>query len=165
MTTPTYDLLASTTLSSAASSVQFSSLTTLASGYRDLIISADIGDTNSDYVYVQVNGDTSTNYSDVTIENTQAQQRQRVLNKIPISWSGTTVAPGQRTHLQFYIFNFATTTIQKTFLQRAGYSGSKTIFGVSKWHSNAAMQSIRFAHDGSGNFIAGSTFNLYGVVA
>jgi len=65
MPTPTYDLLTSTTLSSSTTSITYSSLNTLAAGYRDLVLIMNLFATGNDfYPRLRYNGvTTSTAYA------------------------------------------------------------------------------------------------------
>jgi hypothetical protein len=64
------------------------------------------------------------------------------------------------------IYNYAGTTFWKITTATNGYEqAASTLYSLANsgmWHSTAAITSIRLA-PGTGNFVAGSSFTLYGM--
>jgi hypothetical protein len=61
------------------------------------------------------------------------------------------------------VMNYSNTTTNKTVLARAGIAGDRTRAIVNLWRSTSAITSILIINNGSVNFVAGSTFTLYGI--
>jgi hypothetical protein len=159
----TYTQIASTTLGSAASSVTFSSIP---STYTDLVIvSAPLATTAEEFV-MQFNGDTGTNYSSTFLYGDgTAAGSVRVTNQTYayLNYYGS-VSTTQNTQI-FSIMNYANTTTFKTVIGRASRANSGVDAVVALWRSTAAINSIAIKLKNGNNFLAGSTFNLYGIAA
>jgi hypothetical protein len=163
----TYTQIASTTLGSSAASVTFSSIP---STYTDLVIVSFAANTavNANGMGIRFNSDTATNYSKTYLygDGTSAvtgrgtNQTNISISNLPISSTGvfaTTI-----TNIQ----NYSNTTTYKTVLSRGGgaNTGNLAIVYIGLWRSTSAISTIDLIND-SGNFITGSTFNLYGIAA
>ena len=159
----TYTQIASTTLGSAAASVTFSSI---AGTYTDLVLVATFGPTAGDDLYLQFNGDTTTNYSTTWLNGngtTAASGRKTSDNGIqPRTPSNqpSTVTTTYRSN----IMNYANTTTYKTTIARYDYSSGATETDVGLWRSTSAITSVVFKCNAS-TFVTGSTFSLYGITA
>jgi hypothetical protein len=172
MPTPTYTPLATVTLGSATSSVTFSSIPAT---YRDLIIvvngrSTESG-TNLDTVGGRFNGDAGSNYSYVGMNAGDSGS--------PSSNSGTTTnfqggrlatSNGGRTAFGvcvIQILDYSATDKHKTVLSR-GASQTEAVAvdaNASRWANTAAVTSVLLRTAQGANYVAGSTFDLYGVIA
>ena len=166
----TYEPIATTTLSSAAATVTFSSIS---GSYTDLVLVAKgynaTGDGSAPTLYF--NGDTGANYSDTELygDGTSAGSNRRTSNTyITVyrsgGWDTTSTQPGM---FIINVMNYANTTTYKTALIRSGsgdatYPSSETVVGL--WRATpAAITSLTI---GSGGTMAtGSTFSLYGIKA
>jgi hypothetical protein len=172
MPTPTYTPLATVTLGTAASSVTFSSIPAT---YRDLIIVVNGRSTHSannlDTVGGRFNGDAGSNYSFVGMNAGDAGS--------PLSNSGTTTnfqggrlatSNGGRTAFGvcvIQIFDYSATDKHKTVLSR-GASQTEAVAvdaNASRWANTAAVTSVLVRTAQGANYVAGSTFSLYGVIA
>jgi hypothetical protein len=160
----TYEPIATTTLGSAAATIDFTSIN---SSYTDLKVvivgntvsaAATIGlrinsDSSSNYTGTYLGGDGSTTYS---AERTSSAQ----LYLGYYNTFGTTIP----TMLSLDFFSYAGSTF-KTFLinwandqNGAGYSTR----GVGLWRSTSAINTLSF-FPASNNFAAGTTATLYGI--
>jgi hypothetical protein len=164
MATNTYVALDKVTLTNAAASATFSSIS---SAYTDLIIVANILSTTSARVKVRVgNGtiDTSTNYAYTVLfgngtsagsgGETSISEINYYWNAIPSGWSN-------------YVFNFqnySNTTTNKTVIGRGNSTAVETFANVGIWRATNAINIIEI-RSGTGTFDAGSTFSLYGIRA
>ena len=158
MATPTYTLIDSTTLGSSASSVTFTGIS--ATGKGDLVLVCDFVCSTANRINGNLNGDTGSNYSGVSMEND----------------GGTTVSD-LRTGAYFYaaagrttqattiiqIMNYANTTQHKTILNRIDASVDYTAGMASRWANTAAVTSIALSTT-NGTFSSG-TFYLYQIVS
>lgn len=162
----TYEKVQSTTLVSAQTSTVFSSIS---QSYTDLVlIISALGSSTSDYIKLNINSDTGSNYSNTAMYG-----------------DGVTAATGKVSnqtfsYLTYYPFasttqpnlvianfqNYSNTTTYKTFLSRANTqitnSGPDAIVGA--WRSTSAITSLTIATTGGGNFNIGSTFTIYGIL-
>lgn len=165
MATPTYDPIASTTLTLPALSVTFSSLDTIAAGYRDLVLVSSVkslangtfrtsfnGITTGIISYVSMNGNGSSAYSASSSSQSYFQD----------SYTDT---PTDRFAVYLnQIFDFATTDKHKSMLMRSNRDDYNVAAIAGRWGSTSAITSIELAVFGT-SFVSGSTFSLYGIAA
>lgn len=145
--------LATTTLSSSATSVTFSSIP---QGYRDLIVvingkgSIDenptytINGSTANFNWVRMSGNGSTTVSDSNTNNT-------------IGRMGT-----GETSIIAQFFDYSATDKHKTFLIRNDYTAGDLRGIAARWASTAAINSLSFGIRLSGSYLTGTTFSLYG---
>ena len=156
----TYTPIATTTLGSAASSVTFSSIT---GTYTDLILFCNIANTVSQSdVKINVNGDTSTNYSFTQLFGTGSSAGSNRSANIGYGVAGYigTAQSNSVTHFQ----NYSNTNTNKTMLTRYNDPANLVVAAVSLWRSTAAINQIVISYN-TNNFTTGSTFTLYGIAA
>jgi len=153
MATPTYDLLASTTLTSSASSVTFNSID---QSYGDLILVAAT-DSTGGLGIMTFNSDTGSNYHRVIMRGTgsSAQSSSETRNNIVVNSSDFSVSI-------FQIMDYSATDKHKAVLSRDNRADDQVVATASRWANTSGITSISIPAS-SGNFVAGSTFNLYGV--
>lgn len=162
----TYEPIATTTLSSTASSYTF---TSIPSTYTDLILVASAANTSGshDSILIQVgNGsiDTGNNYS-----------RTRIL------WNGSSRSSASRSSapnidydsmppsstnsycvsvIQFQ--NYANTNVYKSLLIRNSNDQDYSVASIALWRSTSAINQIKIAGSAT-SFSIGTTFTLYGI--
>ena len=157
----TYTPIATTTVSgSSTSSITYSSL----GSYTDIvIISSGTFNTGDNGYALTFNGDTGTNYSTTYLYgdgSSAASIRASNASSISAARMNTSFGVGI-TH----IMNYANSTTYKTVLTR-GNSGALVNANVGLWRSTSAITSITVACPaGISNFVAGTTFTLYGILA
>jgi hypothetical protein len=163
MATNTYVALDKKTISTAVSTIEF---TSIPQGYTDLIIIAKPKTTETSYLNMRLNSDTGSNYSRTTL-----------------SGSGSTVSSERRSNQTqgftdynesistnfnyiniLHFMNYANTTTYKTILCRAGTADGGSGSTVVLWRSTSAITTIQLRSN-AGNFDVGSTFSLYGIAA
>lgn len=160
----TYSTIATTTLSSAASSITFSSIPNT---YTDLVLIISTLGATGDYVSIRFNGDTSTNYSwnfigsdgGVAYATRGLSQTQgRVGNSMNSASSPNTTIVD--------IFNYASSS-WKGILSKGNsdISGSGELRRyVNTWRSTNAINTILLRGDAGANFAIGTTATLYGIL-
>lgn len=164
----TYEPIATTTLSTATSSVTFSSIS---GSYTDLVVVVNSSqETTGTYSsYIQLNGDTGNNYSRIMLYGTGSAAGSALQSNNPSLYLGTWNAAQSSTDRQVLIINFnnySNTTTYKTMLGRYNVAGVEVGAGVGTWRNTAAITSINLASgSGANNFASGSTFTLYGIKA
>jgi hypothetical protein len=158
MATPTYDLIDSEVLASAASSVTF---TSIPGTYRDLIlVTGFLGNGGDSFGNIQINSDTGSNYNIVNAvgNGTSASSAAATTTNIAIAGSTTTIR--NLSIVQF--MDYSVTDKHKSILLRANLSSDDTRMVAARWANTAAVTSIQI-NAVSNNFAAGSTFYLYGI--
>ena len=158
----TYDLLDSTTLTSSASSVTFSSLDTVAAGYRDLIlVVSGTNATGDQTLRIQINGDTGSNYYSVRMNGSGSTATSNALSaqdNVQLGVFGTTQAV-----CITQIMDYSATDKHKTLLSRGDIAASSTRATAGRWANTSAITSIYVYGSNSYNFAA--TFSLYGIAS
>jgi hypothetical protein len=160
----TYEPIATTTLGSAAASITFSSIPATYTDLRLVFVGKRDGAT-SNYVVVNVNGDTGTNYSDTQL-NGNGSSATSTRNSTATAWYCGTVATIE-TNSAFFsldVFSYAGSTFKtalSTFNNDRNGSGGVQ-YNVNLWRSTAAINSIK-VDASSGNYATGTTATLYGI--
>ena len=158
----TYTPIASATVGTATTTVTFSSIP---STYTDLvlIVSADVTSAGQNLL-LTFNSDTGSNYSRTFLYgngSSAVSARSTSQTAIPLSEFG---GSGSGSYNIINIMNYANTTTNKTVLQRGGYASNITAATAGLWRSTAAITSLSCVPTGSTTWVAGSTFNLYGIL-
>jgi hypothetical protein len=160
MATPTYDLIDSEVLASAASSVTF---TSIPGTYRDLILVTEIlGDGGNATALQRFNGDSGPNYPYVFMSGngTSPSSSSGAGDQQFYGSGGSSTIKGLATH---QIFDYTATDKHKTVLTtRYQVSTGAVATFASRWGNTASVTQIDIFPLGS-NFAAGSTFYLYGI--
>lgn len=162
--TATYDLIASNTLSSNATSITFSSIPNT---YRDLIVVITARQTSgTGQNQLRFNGSGS-GYSNVSMEATGTAAQSG--GGDGMSWLYVNInngdLDGSFTTTIVQIFDYATTDKFKPALSRGNNLGSGTSVGANahRWSNTSAIDTILC--QASGTYASGSSFHLYGIVS
>jgi hypothetical protein len=151
----TYDPIATATASGSQSLISF---TSIPATYTDLVLIINAG-TNTGYL-VRLNGDSGSNYSYTRIysdgSSATSDQGSNTTN-ITSGWGG-----GTNNIIAVQIMNYANTSTFKTAITRIG-DNSYTATVVGMWRNTAAVNQVSIV--GNSNWVAGSTFTLYGIKA
>lgn len=160
---PTYESIATTTLGSAASSIDFTSITNTWTDIRLVLVTTTSAGSS---IRMRFNSDSGTNYSrtyilgDGAIADSGTNATQSSINSPS---SASTTIPTMTT---VNIFSYAGSTY-KTILMTSSsdLNGSGTTGNtVGLWRSTSAITSVNLFL-GSGNFAIGTTATLYGIKA
>lgn len=160
MADPTYDLIATTTLSSDTSSVTISSIPNT---YRDIIISFQGEAAQYDsWLGLRMNGDSNSNYDTLSVGNGTSVYTSYTQTEIR-SYSHLTTNPGI---YQWQVAEYARTDKNKSLFYVGGTTNGsyKTGFGGGIWKSNSAINSITVFGGGGLQMTAGSTIDIWGVL-
>ena len=158
----TYDSIATTTLSSATSSITFSSIS---SAYTDLRIVLVGTVTSIVDLIMQYNSDTATNYSYTRLQGTgTAVSTDTTSNNsnIRISFGNpSTSVPFMITN---DIFSYAGSTFKSALTTYSGDTNGAGSVGrtISTWRSTSAITSVVMTASGS-TWTVGTTATLYGI--
>jgi hypothetical protein len=159
----TYEPIATNTLTSAASSVTFSSIS---GSYTDLIIVCSAKGTDSQSVRMQFNSDTGTNYSSTIVsattgDGTVNSTRFNTVDDIRIGYYQNGLSTTDFLPCIIQIQNYSNSTTYKTALSR---SAQQSVLAVGLWKSTSAITAVKL-YPAAGNFTTGSTFTLYGIAS
>lgn len=164
----TYEPIATTTLSSPATQIDF---TSIPNTYTDLRI-VFVGTTSSTgyVVRVRFNGDSGNNYSSTYIDGTSAGSAgsSRYSNVQRLTAGQGFTSTTELNLVTYDIFSYAGSTNKSTlFTQQQDNNGTGAVaYNVGLWRNTAAITTIRlFTDDPSVNFITGSRATLYGIKA
>jgi hypothetical protein len=164
MPTPTYDLIATTTLAASTSSVTFGAIP---QNYRDLILvmatfQTSGGDRNTNY---RLNGDTGNNYNLVYMDTYGGSPSTGTSNSVSsalIEYHQS--VPDTTPSVAIVQFmDYSATDRHKTALHKFGAASPTTGAYATRWASTAAVTSILLTPNT--DYLAGSTFSIYGVIS
>lgn len=156
MATPTYTALATTTLTSAAASITFSSIS---SSYRDIVVALD-APSASGAQRMYFNGDTS----NVTMVAMYGYPTSSTDSYTDTGIYDTTGNTGTRLGI-FHIMDYSATDKHKTVLYRYEFNAATTMAAAARWASTTAITSIVFDKPFGGSYPVGTTISLYGIEA
>jgi hypothetical protein len=163
MPTPTYTALANVTLGSAGSSITFSSIPAT---YRDLVCVVVAAGSTTLQGRIRLNSDTGSNYSYQRISGsgitaTGTNLASQTLGFVSaVSRAATTSA----LQMNINIMDYSATNKHTTMISRADNAANGTEAFANRWLNTAAVTSVTILTS-TGNWAAGSTFALYGVIA
>ena len=167
----TYEPIATTTLSSAASEVTFSSIS---ASYTDLVLVSNVKITTSGFGLVMQFNSSTTAYSltDLYGDGTTAGTgRASNASYITLTYNvGIPTAANTFGTVITNIMNYSNSTTFKTVLSRhsngstSNGPGTEAIIGL--WRDTSAIHTVTVKQNsGSNNLDTGSTFTLYGIAA
>lgn len=162
MPTPTYDLIASTTIAAATSSVVFGSLPQT---YRDLVLIVNADGTSQTELYVRMNEDTASTYTAVRMQgsgSTTASTTYSGTGGMRLNGNGD-IMTNFSFNAVIQLLDYSATDKHKTVLSRTS-SSQGVDANAGRWPSTSAITSVR-AYPFAGSFDVGSTFNLYGIAS
>jgi hypothetical protein len=160
----TFELIAGTTLGSAASNIEFASIPAT---FTDLKLVYSLrSDNGDDYFALTLNGSSSSFTSrDIQGGGTSATSANRSDNLLVFTQDPSSMTANTFSNGDIYFPNYAGST-NKSFSQDTAYENNGTGAGMALraglWSNTAAITTIRIAK-ASGNFVANSTAYLYGV--
>ena len=161
----TYTSIASTTLSSTASSVTFSSIS---GAYTDLVLVISARAASGNYHTLKINSDSGSNYSRTWIYGDGTSASSGRQSNASFIYLVTEVIPSAASTFDTVITNinnYSNATTYKTIMSRGNNSADQTGATVALWRSTSAITTLLIATDAGGNYQIGSTFSLYGITA
>lgn len=161
----TYTPIATNTLSSAAATVTFSSIS---GAYTDLVLVIVPANSAGSTVRVQLNGDTGSNYSNTFLKGNGTSATSARSTSQTYLTLGDDAAPTRVLGECVWIcniMNYSNATTNKTVLTRANVASVAVEAVVGLWRSTAAINQVSVQQGGAVTFSTGSTFTLYGILA
>jgi hypothetical protein len=161
MATPTYEPIATQTLTSNQAYIDF---TSIPQTYTDLRIVFTGALATGDTMAIQFNSDTGNNYSYVRLIANGSAYSSYIESSIPFIKTGafTTTSITTPGTVLTDIMNYSNTTTYKTALNRSSDSIYVASY-VGTWRNTAAITSVRVKVDSGINMLSGSTASLYGI--
>jgi hypothetical protein len=163
MPTPTYTPLANLTLGSAASSVTFGSIPAT---YRDLICVVVAQGSTTLQGRIRLNGDTAANYVYQRLSGNGSSASAATATNQSLGFLSS-IAQATTTdaiQININIIDYSATDKRKTIISRANQAANGTEAFGNSWANTVAVTSVQIFTN-TGNWAAGSTFALYGIVA
>ena len=166
----TYEPIATTTLSSTATEVTFSSIS---GTYTDLVLLISARSDRSgqaiDVIKIRFNGataDTNLTSRQVYGSGTTASSQSNAYANIGYATGGTSTA-NTFANIEVYIPNYAGSTNKPISSTSANENNSATTYEIDGiaglWSSTSAITSITLLPNVGPNFASGSRFDLYGI--
>ena len=162
----TYTPIQTTTLGSAAATVTLSSIP---STYTDLVLIISTrfaGGGGASAIQAQFNSDSGSNYSQTQLSgdgSTASSFRGTSTTSAAFGLATDTANEFATSIIQLQ--NYSNTTTYKTSLVRGNIASDRVRAIVNLWRNTQAIDSILLQNNGATNFVAGSTFTLYGIAA
>ena len=160
----TYEPIATTTLSTTASTVDF---TSISGSYTDLILICSLKGTAATDLALRFNSDSGSNYSATQLwGNGSSTGSLRTTNQTyaAVDYYGYIESTDFTVNI-IHIMNYSNSTTYKTVLARANQAANGTNAGVALWRNTSAITTVRAMLTNAQSFASGSTFTLYGVKA
>ena len=159
----TYEPIATTTLSSTASSVTFSSIS---GSYTDLVLVITQTATTTNNHGIRFNNDTGFNYSTTLVYgdgSSVGSERKATSGGGSVNYIFTNNgSTGAIATVLIHIMNYSNSSTYKSLLARWGRPDSGVVASVGLWQNTAAINTVDYVA-GAGNINSGSTFTLYGI--
>jgi hypothetical protein len=162
MPTPTYDLIATTTLAAAAPSVVFGSIP---QGYRDLVLVSDYKTSVASNSLLRFNSDSGSNYFYIQMggNSSGTENYTGTVDAIYLNVNSTQIEKTTTTILN--VMDYSATDKHKTnLLRNVGQNGDVVWAYAVRWANTAALTTMALTLT-TGNYSAGSTFSIYGVIS
>jgi hypothetical protein len=161
----TYEPIQTQTLGANAASVTFSSIPQT---YTDLVLQIVAGtNTGLTEPKIVLNADTGSNYSNTSLSGTgSVASSSRRTNQTGwlLDWAGGITTNVYQYNSTTHIQNYSNSTTYKTAVTRANSTDYGPDAITFLWRSTAAITSVQLVPIAN-NFLAGSTFTLYGIKA
>jgi hypothetical protein len=153
-----YVALATTTLSSATSSVTFGSIPAT---FKDLVLVAN-GSTASgaENILLRFNSDTGSNYSSVFMLGSGSSALSGTVSSTSIFGGGFGAT---RANALWQIMDYSATDKHKTTLNRTDRADDAAYAWAGRWANTSAITTIQVRLGGALSFAAGTTISLYGI--
>lgn len=159
MPTPTYELIASSVLSSSTLSVTFSSIPQT---YRDLVLVIDGTANSSEFVGIYCNGVITTNNDPMV---SMAGNGSSASSSTSTAY--TFYASTSRFNVIIQIMDYSATDRHKVIITRGNAASDRVTATASRVIQTAAISTIKIndSYWSGLNFLSGTTFYLYGIVS
>lgn len=160
MATPTYELISTNVLASATSSVTLGSIT---QDFQDLVVVAEIQASTTTELRVRLNSFTS-DYAAQWMGATAVNTHTAFVANGDAWQPNGNITTSSKQIVIIDLLDYSSTAKHKGGLFAFGGFDTRIFLGSIRQPTTSAITSIQFSTV-SGNFLAGSTFHIYGVAA
>lgn len=157
MATPTYEAIATITLTSSASSITFSSIP---QNYADLILAVNFKLNSDSTVGIRFNGDSGSNYKNLRMFGTGSSAISDTRTLSSADFETGNASNNFNTSI-VQIMDYSSTDKYKSVFYRANQNIVGA--GINSWENTSAITSFEII--ASGGYATGCTFSLYGIEA
>jgi hypothetical protein len=160
----TYTPIATYTVPTAQASYTFSSIP---GTYTDLVLVLNAGcsgATEQD-TYVVINGDTGSNYSQTYMAGDGSSASSGRASNVSDATIGYPIRPTLITTIICNFQNYSNSTTYKSWISKDASANSLMFTVVGLWRNTNAITSLLLKPSNGRDFLAGSTFTLYGIAA
>jgi hypothetical protein len=161
----TYEVISKNVLGSNTSSITFS---TIPQTYTDLVMIINGGNTDAVQPGIRFNGDSGSNYSRQNVTGngaTAAATAGQNDSLIQFGWDAY-LTSAYTYNAVINVPNYSSTNTTKAVLGRSNNANTGSTLTVGAWRSTSAITSMTLLQSyGSGLFLTGTTFTLYGIKA
>lgn len=150
----------------SASALTLITFSSIPNTFRDLRLVVSATTDAEGNIFMKVNGDGGSNYSQVNMRgfaSTSAGSSSSTGVRINSNYSTGLQTTSRATNI-YDIMDYAQTNKHKTILVRANHSDEVDAI-AARWASTAAITSVSVTANDAAAFTTGSTFSLYGVSA
>jgi hypothetical protein len=163
----TYEKIATQTLSSNATTIDFNSIPGTFTDIRLVVVALKQSGAANFYPYMQVNGDTASNYSMTFVRgngSSSSTGRNTSVTEWQLAHENTTVNTPQL--LTVDMFSYAGSTFKSCLVERnADFNGSGQVARqVGLWRSTSAITSISLFDPFGNGYGTGTIATLYGIL-
>jgi hypothetical protein len=161
MTTPTYDLISSTVLTTNSSSFDFQSLPS-SSSYKDLVLVGSFKmDASNRNLALKINNSTSSIYNRFYVSGTGSQV-DSLANSGINGFSFNSSSTGTINIVANFL-DYSETGEYKTMIARFNDGSKEVGFWSLRFDDTSRISRLEFFSN-NGSFLAGSSFQIYGIV-
>lgn len=163
MPNPTYILLNQVTLAAASSSITFSSIP---QSYQDLVVVSSVATQNDAFrqYRIRINSDSGSNYNEIKLNGSgSATGSSAGTNGTEFTFFSTG-ANGVFSTMTTQFIDYSALDKHKTFLHRGSVPDQTIGVDGGRWANTAAINTLTI-YTPAGQFVTGSTFYIYGLVA
>lgn len=161
----TYEVIATTTLASAAASYTFSSIP---STYTDLIliVNAKANSGGAIGLLCEFNGDTTgSNYSFTYLNGNGSSAYSGRVSSSTLALADIAGSSSSPSIVESSINNYSNTTTYKSIINRGSDASNVVQAIIGLWRNTSAINQIKLYPNSAIQFASGSTFTLYGIKA
>ena len=157
-----YVPLANITLGANAASVTFSSIS---QSYRDLVLVGQVAAASASFSGIYFNGDTGNNYHQLFMVGTGSSFGTQTQYGQPVIFLGQDSTLNTTPWIfQLNLIDYSITGRSQQGIYKTGTYNDRTTLSTTRWENTSAITSITLAGR-TDNFLAGSSFALYGVTS
>lgn len=166
----TYDSIARSTLTSSQANIEFLNIPNT---YTDLVIlitaRTDLAGNTTDALNVKFNTDDGSNYSSIYLFGDGSSVTDSAYSSTSRWFISNAELPAINAAADTFgtfvinLQSYSNTTTFKTGLCRFSLISSQTGISTGVWRNTSAINAVTFISRNNANFVAGSTFVIYGV--